>query len=180
MMDETQHDDNGRDLFPRLLLVMGAYLLFRLMLRRRNRPGVRSPNKAVLDNVDLPGARIPGARMIKQSTLRMADLNGAHLQNARISKTDLRGANLTYANLRQAKFTRVDLRGADLTGADLEAAVFKQVKLDGKTTLPDGSHWSRQADWARFTDPLHDDYWNEGDGHFEEEEDEPEAEIVTT
>jgi uncharacterized protein YjbI with pentapeptide repeats len=93
----------------------------------------------------------------KKKERRGADLIGARLRQADLSKANLRGAyligaDLRDADLRQADLIGADLRDADLSGADLTGALFltqSQVNAargDQATKLPSAvtrpSHWN--------------------------------------
>jgi uncharacterized protein YjbI with pentapeptide repeats len=82
------------------------------------------------ERIDLAGANLRGA-----------DLTGAFLTRANLGRVDLAGANLgrafltgaflTGANLRGANLGRVDLTGANLAGADLTEADLSRAFLTG-------------------------------------------------
>ena len=61
---------------------------------------------------------------LRRADLSRADLRGADLRRADLSRADLRGADLIGADLRRA-----DLRGADLIGADLRRADLRGANL---------------------------------------------------
>ena len=52
-----------------------------------------------------------------RADLRGAEISGADLRGADLSRADLRGAELSGAYLSGADLSRADLRGADLSGA---------------------------------------------------------------
>jgi uncharacterized protein YjbI with pentapeptide repeats len=60
-----------------------------------------------------------------------ADLSGAHLEGADLSRLDLRGARLDGAKLKGASLLHSDLRGASLENADLSSAVMTGARLEG-------------------------------------------------
>jgi uncharacterized protein YjbI with pentapeptide repeats len=62
--------------------------------------------------------------------LRDADLQGAHLDGARLQDTVLAGAQLQRASLRGAQLQDADLRGAQLQDADLRGAQLQDAALD--------------------------------------------------
>ena len=82
-----------------------------------------------------------------------------HLQEADLSGTDLRGVNFWQSNLAGADLRNADLRGANLTEADLNGANVSGMQSDQTTVLPDGTTWSQDTDWDRFTDSAHPDFW---------------------
>ena len=59
----------------------------------------------------------------------MANLCGANLREANLSRTDLRGANLMQADLHEADLRSANLGGAKISGADLRAANFSEGRL---------------------------------------------------
>ena len=68
---------------------------------------------------------------------KRADLSGADLYEANLTKADLRGANLCYADLHEANLTKADLRGANLRGADLCYADLYGAKIDIPLVCPE-------------------------------------------
>jgi uncharacterized protein YjbI with pentapeptide repeats len=62
-----------------------------------------------------------------------ADLRGANLSNAKLTRADLRGANLSGANLQGAY-----LGGANLSGVSLQGANFGGAIYDENTIWPAG------------------------------------------
>jgi uncharacterized protein YjbI with pentapeptide repeats len=81
------------------------------------------------------------------------------LQDADLSGSDLRGVYFWQSNLAGADLSNADLRGANLTGADLNRANLSSTQFDQTTVLPDGTNWSQDTDWGRFTDSGHADFW---------------------
>lgn len=73
-----------------------------------------------------------------QATLQKADLSGADLRDANLTEADLRDANLTEADLRGASLSRADLRGAKLYKANLSGVSLDDVKLN-KAMLADAN-----------------------------------------
>jgi len=67
-------------------------------------------------DADLTGANLWDANLTR------ADLTGANLTDADLTRADLTGANLWDANLTRANLTRANLTGANLTDADLTGA----------------------------------------------------------
>lgn len=91
--------------------------------------GVRGPC------ADLRGARLEGADLSRLD-LRGACLDGARLMGASLLHTDLRGASLENADLSRAVMTgarleRASLAGARLVSAHLEHAVLTHAVLSG-------------------------------------------------
>ena len=94
--------------------------------------------RANLKRADLRGADLIDANLTR-AILRGANLTGAHLTRANLTRADLRGANftgailiradLTSANIRGVNLTDADLIGADLTGADLTIADLRRAIL---------------------------------------------------
>lgn len=126
------------------------------------------------DSKPKPGASTrqgePVRKNLYAASLVDADLSGQNLARVNLRHANLRGANLTYANLIGANLTcahmdgvtlvLAHLHGADLTGATLKGANLYGVHCDEDTILPDGSNWSEDTDFARFTDPDHPDFWS--------------------
>ena len=65
------------------------------------------------------------------SSAETADLSGANLNNANLSRAGLIGAELCGANLSNANLSRAGLIGADLNGADLSGANLSGANLSG-------------------------------------------------
>ena len=61
--------------------------------------------------------------------LRGADLSKAILRWANLSEADLRGARLSKADLKEANLSGADLSGADLSEADLRWTDLRKVNL---------------------------------------------------
>jgi hypothetical protein len=85
------------------------------------------------------GADLSGANLGK------AELTKAYLSGARLPRADLSGARLTRANLAQsdlveARFIRVDLTEADLSEAKLGGTVFADSNLSGALGLENLDH----------------------------------------
>jgi uncharacterized protein YjbI with pentapeptide repeats len=66
-----------------------------------------------------------------ETNLSGADLHGANLQWADLSKTTLWGTNFRGANLSGVDFYRASLRDADLHGANLSGADLRWANLQG-------------------------------------------------
>ena len=79
---------------------------------------------------DLRGANLGGA-YLSGADLSRADLGGANLSGAFLGGADLNGADLSGANLHGAYLSRADLRGANLSGADLSGANLSGADLGG-------------------------------------------------
>jgi uncharacterized protein YjbI with pentapeptide repeats len=108
---------------------------------------------AFLAKVDLSGANLRSAHLntvlLIDSDLRHAALDGsamhsAFLDNTNLSQADLRadlagaslnGANLSKANLLGAILDHADLTNANLTGANLGAATLSQANLAGAVLI---------------------------------------------
>ncbi|MGZ0148147.1 pentapeptide repeat-containing protein [Kribbella sp. WER1] len=112
--------------------------------------------RALVNEILLQTSLAVRGKQPKKKERRGADLVGARLRNADLSKANLRGAyligaDLRNANLRQADLIGADLRTTDLRGADLTGALFltqSQVNAaqgDQSTKLPTAltrpSHW---------------------------------------
>ncbi|HWD81602.1 MAG TPA: pentapeptide repeat-containing protein [Kribbella sp.] len=112
--------------------------------------------RAAVNEILLETSRSVRGKQPKKKERRGADLVGARLARADLSKANLRGAyliaaDLRNADLRQADLIGADLRDADLSGADLTGALFltqSQVNAargDRTTRLPKAvtrpSHW---------------------------------------
>ena len=100
-----------------------------------------------------------------QADLRGANLGLANLQEADLFMTNLQGTTLSAANLQGAHLAGANLQGAHLAGANLQEAGLLGAYLQGAefnedTTLPDGRPWTPDTDMARFTDPMHPDFWS--------------------
>jgi hypothetical protein len=124
---------------------------------------------AVEDGIDMTGTDLLGADL-QEADLREANLLGAYLWEANLQGAGLHGANLDYAmliraNLRGANLQRADLsyarlQGADLSHANLQGADLTNALFDETTILPDDTLWTPDTDMARFTDPMHPDFWD--------------------
>jgi succinoglycan biosynthesis transport protein ExoP len=121
---------------------------------RETNLGMANLQGASLTGVDLRGASLGVANLqvadLRAASLSRATLGYANLQNADLTEADLTGANLTHANLKGVSLCYADLAGAVLSGAE----------LDERTCLPDGSHWTPDADLRRFTSQEHPDFWD--------------------
>jgi hypothetical protein len=96
--------------------------------------------KENLTRANLTGADLSDAYLTR-ADLSGADLSGAYLSDAYLTYADLSGANLTGADLSRAYLsgadlsdaylTRADLTRADLSGADLSGADLSRAYLSG-------------------------------------------------
>ena len=95
---------------------------------------VNTPN-ASLGYADLTGADLYRANLTRanfnDADLTGADLNRADLIGANFSNADLTGASLTFADLFLSNFTGADLTGTSLFSADLFFADFTGADLTG-------------------------------------------------
>lgn len=106
---------------------------------------------------------------LTDGTLVKAKLRGANLQQADLSYADLGEAFLGWAKLQNAILVGADLEGAILWSANLQGtnlekanlrkAVLESAFFDEQTILPDGSHWSQEANLAHFTHPDDTEAW---------------------
>jgi len=92
-------------------------------------------NKANLSGADLSGADLSRANLFEAdlsgADLSRANLYGADLSGANLSGANLYGADLSGANLSGADLSRADLSGANLSGADLSGADLSRANLFG-------------------------------------------------
>ena len=95
-------------------------------------------SKTSLKGTKLVGADL-GADMRNQSmglmrgVLKSADLEGADLSNANLSRVDLEFASLKNAKLDGANLMSAQLGGADLTGATVKGANFNKADVTSAT-----------------------------------------------
>lgn len=108
-------------------------------LRQANLPD------AVLDRANLSHSDLQGAN------LRQASLYRANLSWARMDGSNLGMADLRFASLERANLCRVNLHGANLLGANLAGACVENSDLT-EAILPDGTHFTDEVDFERFTD----------------------------
>lgn len=101
-----QNVKRGEELFTPGMLVQDVSLWNQ---RRRDTP--ESPP-------DLHDAELAGA-VLKEANLSKVDLSGADLRSTALNSADLRSANLSKANLSGASLRGANLRGADLRNASL-------------------------------------------------------------
>jgi hypothetical protein len=100
------------------------------------------------------GANLTGATLM-QANLTKAYLMGATLMQANLTKAYLMGANLTGANLTQANLmgaslTQANLTWANLTGANLTGANLTQANLTNADLM--GANLTRaNLTWANLT-----------------------------
>ena len=119
-----------------------------MRLREANMAGVN------LAGVNLAGANLAGVNLAG-ANLHGAFLMDAHLHGANLATTNLQGAKLEDAKLVNAELMGAKLVGANLRGANLHGAKLEDAKFDKTTILPDDTHWIRNTDMHRFTDPKH-------------------------
>lgn len=132
--------------------------------------------EAQLTGVALNGANLRGAALgnaylerayLSNVDFGGADLMGADMRESDLVRTNLNGAQMRFANLSGAYLGASDLRGANLQDCNLLNAHFTDMYFGGahfnkETILPDGSHWTSDADLSRFTDANHPDFWQPG------------------
>ena len=91
--------------------------------------------KANLRGADLSGANLSRTNLsgadLSGADLSRTNLRGANLSGAYLSWTYLSGADLSGANLRGADLSRTYLSGADLSGANLSGAYLSRTNLSG-------------------------------------------------
>ena len=112
---------------------------------------------------------------ITDGTLRNTKLVGADLYEADLGEADLGGANLSEAclysaylkdtNLENAILVNSDLHDSFIVSTNLLNANLREANLEGvvfseRTILPDGTHWTKQTDMTRFTNPNHLNFWD--------------------
>lgn len=110
---------------------------------------------------DLTDAVLDGA-YLQLARFTDTELTGAHLVNADLSRSDLSRADLTHADLRGAKMHSAQLRGTCLCGAKLAGADLCGAALDG-ADLSDAV-WIDGLGEARFSEVIYNDdtVWPEG------------------
>ena len=113
---------------------------------------------AKLMTADLWKANLEGA-YLQKADLTGADLSRSQLQTADLTGATLRGAHLEEVSFGQANLTQANLQAANLTNANLQEANLTGATFDAQTILPDGSHWTPEVDWLRFTNPRHLQFW---------------------
>ena len=95
--------------------------------------------RANLRGADLRGAYLSRANLyganLRGANLYNADLSGADLHNAVLNDADLRGTDLRVADLSNADLRDADLRGTDLRRADLRGANLCNANLYGAYLL---------------------------------------------
>jgi uncharacterized protein YjbI with pentapeptide repeats len=130
------------------------------------RPGI-DWRRCLLESHDFSGADLTGAVLrdasLTRSILSEAQLQGVDGRNARFVAADLRGADLSKAVLLSADLTRANLAGAKLAGADLRRARFfsadlrgadlTQAQLEGADFLYATLEGARWTDGARICGP---------------------------
>jgi hypothetical protein len=102
---------------------------------RRNGKEIPSLKQADLHGANLRGAVLSRADLrgafLIETVLAEADLSGAVLSWARLDSADLSGAVLSWADLSRADLGGADLTGADLRGAYLDWAFLNWANLTG-------------------------------------------------
>jgi hypothetical protein len=83
-----------------------------------------------LVEANLPGANLPDADL-SRANVHAANLTGANLIEAELSGADLHVANLSFTDLRGTDLAGANLSGADLVGADLQGADLSEADLSG-------------------------------------------------
>jgi len=131
--------------------------------------------ESLIAGANLQGAKLSGANLqganLHSINLKGAQLTDANLQDTWLNDANLQGANLSGANLQNAwlsvcicgeppaNLQAANLSGANLSGANLEGTTLTDALLDENTILPDGTNWTPDTDIARFTDPMHPEFW---------------------
>ena len=91
--------------------------------------------RANLSGADLSWANLSRADLfganLSRANLSRADLSWANLSRANLSRADLFGADLSWANLSRADLSGANLFGANLFGADLSGAGLDGANLFG-------------------------------------------------
>ena len=91
--------------------------------------------RALLDDIELPGARLLGADFtgakFRRADLRGADLTGAIFRGADLGSTKLEQANLAQADLGEAELAAANFTGADLSKANLRKALCEETRFAG-------------------------------------------------
>jgi hypothetical protein len=104
--------------------------------------GEEGGSRANLSGANLSGADLSRADLsganLSGADLSRADLSGAYLSGADLSRADLYGANLSRADLSGADLSRADLYGADLYGANLSRALNATAALAMTSITPEG------------------------------------------
>ncbi len=90
-----------------------------------------------LPRADLDGADLTGPASLADIDLTDADLRGAWLEGADLTRARLDGAILTDARLNRANLTHAHLDGADLTDAHLQGADLTWAQLAERRTGAD-------------------------------------------
>ncbi len=88
-----------------------------------------APRQTQLREANLQGAHLE-EEDLSRADLRRATLTGAHLERANLVGADLRGANLAKAHLAEASMGSVLLHAANLERANLQSAVLRQARLN--------------------------------------------------
>lgn len=145
--------------FTLALLLLGAAPALAAQCTSSPRPGI-DWRRCLLEERSYARADLTGA-VLRDASLTRSNLAGARMErvdarNARFISSELRGANLSGAVLMSADLTNADLSGATLVGADLRRARFfradlrgadlSQARIDGADLL------NAELEGARWTD----------------------------
>jgi uncharacterized protein YjbI with pentapeptide repeats len=88
-----------------------------------------------------------------------ANFEGVVLDRAVLKNANMFGVNFKNADLRYCDFSGACLQGAYLEGAGTTKHECNTIYLNKETILPDGSNWTEQDDFNRFTDKNHPSFW---------------------
>jgi uncharacterized protein YjbI with pentapeptide repeats len=119
--------------------------------------------RCLLEERDFAGADLTGA-VLRDASLTRSKLSEANMarvdgRNARFISAELRGADLSGAVLLSADLTRADLTGARLVGTDLRRARFFKANLRGadltKARIEGADFLHAELEGARWTDGTH-------------------------
>jgi hypothetical protein len=125
-------------------------------------------SQANLQDVNLFFSNLKGAYLdyanLQGASLIEADLSNAllpevNLQDSKLNNADFRSAYMESVNLQNSRLWKTNLKAAFLANAEMQGAEIDNSLFDERTTLPDGSNWTPDADLSRFTDPTHRDFW---------------------
>jgi hypothetical protein len=118
-----------------------------------------------LEHVHLTWGNLEGAPLSK-ADLRGARLWLTNLRDARLYEANLQGAFLQAVNLQGAQLCGANLAGANLTDSNLlNTNLDDETVFDEETILPDCTYWSPGTEMARYTDPVHPDFWRSKHPH---------------
>ncbi|MBI4300618.1 MAG: pentapeptide repeat-containing protein [Chloroflexi bacterium] len=100
------------------------------------------------DPMDLSGADLRGANLQKAFLTRV-DLSGAQLQNADLREANIGGTNLSGANLAGADLTSANMHRTNFRGASLAGAKIGGFAGEGRICINashfDGVAWDKEA-----------------------------------